>query len=148
MGKASDIAKPYQIYVKQRYWADVNSPYKRKCWTNSVVPLCQSLLLSFHPKVNPTLGQVVLAPFIFVNFCFFKAPLLDSVYRIRDILERIRIRGSTHDKHVWWLKLNFQGKFFYKNFIIQAGTGSRIRIRNTGWKNVSCFLLIYIQWPR
>ena len=29
----------YQIYVKQRSCADVNSPYKRKCWTNSVVPL-------------------------------------------------------------------------------------------------------------
>jgi hypothetical protein len=28
--QANDIAKPYQIYVKQRSCADVNSPYKRK----------------------------------------------------------------------------------------------------------------------
>ncbi len=28
---ARDIAKPYDIYVKQRSCADVNSPYKRKC---------------------------------------------------------------------------------------------------------------------
>ncbi len=33
--KPSDISKPYQIYVKQRSCADVNSPNKRKCWTNS-----------------------------------------------------------------------------------------------------------------
>ncbi len=35
-------AKPYQIYVKQRSGAEVklvNSPYKRKCWINSVFPL-------------------------------------------------------------------------------------------------------------
>jgi hypothetical protein len=44
LGKASDIAKPDQIYVKQRSCADVNSPYKRKCWKNSVVPLVNSLL--------------------------------------------------------------------------------------------------------
>ncbi len=40
----SDIAKPYQLNVKQRSCVDVSSPYKRKCWTNSVVPLYQSLL--------------------------------------------------------------------------------------------------------
>jgi hypothetical protein len=31
--KASDIAKPYQIYVKQRSRADVNSPYRREIIT-------------------------------------------------------------------------------------------------------------------
>ncbi len=30
-GLATDIAKPYQIYVKQRSYTDVNSSYKRKC---------------------------------------------------------------------------------------------------------------------
>ncbi len=34
-----DITKPYHIYVKQRSCADVNSPYKPKCWTDTVVPL-------------------------------------------------------------------------------------------------------------
>ncbi len=41
---ASDIAKPYKFNVTQRSCADVNSPCKRKCWTNSVGPLYQSLL--------------------------------------------------------------------------------------------------------
>ncbi len=31
LNEASDIAKPYQIYVKQRSCTDVNFPYKRKC---------------------------------------------------------------------------------------------------------------------
>jgi hypothetical protein len=44
LGLASDIAKPYQVRVKQRSCADVNSPYKRKCWTNSGGPLVNSLL--------------------------------------------------------------------------------------------------------
>ncbi len=35
----SDIAKPYQIYVKQRSRTDVNSPYQQKWLTNSEVPL-------------------------------------------------------------------------------------------------------------
>jgi hypothetical protein len=42
--------------VKQRSWADVNSSYKRKCWTNSRGALVSSLLwesysLSFSPQI-------------------------------------------------------------------------------------------------
>ncbi len=44
MPTPTGIANPYQTYVKQRSWADVISPYKRKCRTNSVGPLDQSLL--------------------------------------------------------------------------------------------------------
>ncbi len=33
-----DIAKPYQIHVKQRSCADVKFLYQRKSWTNSVGP--------------------------------------------------------------------------------------------------------------
>ncbi len=43
--------------------ADVNSPYKRKCWTNSVVPLVNSLLYSLlwgqAPKANFPLGDEI-----------------------------------------------------------------------------------------
>ncbi len=34
-----NLSKPYQFRVKQRSCADVNSPYKRKCWTKSGGPL-------------------------------------------------------------------------------------------------------------
>ncbi len=46
LGLASDIAKLFQIniYVKHRSGADMNSPFKRKCWTNSVVHLYKLLL--------------------------------------------------------------------------------------------------------
>ncbi len=44
LGQASDIAKPYQIWDMQRSCADMNSPYKRKCWANSGGPLVNSLL--------------------------------------------------------------------------------------------------------
>ncbi len=42
-----DITKLYQFRVKQRSCADVNSPYKRKCWTNFVVSLVNSLIWVF-----------------------------------------------------------------------------------------------------
>ncbi len=42
---ASDITKSYQIYVKQRSYTDVNSPYKLKVLnSNPVDPLYQSLI--------------------------------------------------------------------------------------------------------
>ncbi len=71
----SDIAKPYQFNVKQRSCANVKSPNKRKCWTNSVGPLYQSLLWEQSP-----------------NFYFFKEPRnrfpgsLKAVLWIRDVI--------------------------------------------------------------
>jgi hypothetical protein len=55
-GEEGDINKPYQFHVKQRSCADVNSPYNRKCRTNSVVsvvPLDQSLLWAYDSKNLP-----------------------------------------------------------------------------------------------
>ncbi len=37
------LPKPYHLNVKQRSCADVNSLYQRKCWTNSVFHLHESL---------------------------------------------------------------------------------------------------------
>ncbi len=38
------IGEPYQVYIKHRSCANMNSPYNRKFWTNSVGPLVYSLL--------------------------------------------------------------------------------------------------------
>ncbi len=43
------IAKIYQLNVYQRPCIDGNSPYKRKCWTNSVGPLISVITLRLCP---------------------------------------------------------------------------------------------------
>ncbi len=43
LGQASDIAKPNQVNVSQRFFADVNSLYQRMSRTDSVSPLYRSL---------------------------------------------------------------------------------------------------------
>ncbi len=48
----------------QRPCADVNSPYKRKCWTNSVGPLVYSLLWApgYPPRLPSTLLHIATIP--------------------------------------------------------------------------------------
>ncbi len=45
------IAKPYQLNIKQRSCTNVNSPYQRKCCTNWVGHLYQSLLWGQSPNL-------------------------------------------------------------------------------------------------
>ncbi len=45
------------MYFKQRSCVDMNSPYKRKCWINSVVPLDQSLLWVYKVPGNSSGGK-------------------------------------------------------------------------------------------
>ncbi len=45
-------AKPYNIYVKQRFCADVKSPHKRKFWTYSGGPLVTVIRNSEAPALQ------------------------------------------------------------------------------------------------
>ncbi len=67
----------------QRPCADVNSPYKRKCWTNSGGPLVNSVLWGIYPLVT---GQHLRSTLATVSHCnTVVSPTGASVQRGRGI---------------------------------------------------------------
>jgi hypothetical protein len=80
-GLTRDIAKQYQIKDIQHPCTDVNSPHKRKCWTNSGGPRVNSLLgvQTNQGSALQSYGiknvMLVLVQYIYFNFflkCFLR----------------------------------------------------------------------------